>query len=125
MNFAPCYFSHNLLHEVSTVSDTKTHVMSCGPIKRGARKLRNRNNKVRIRNSMVFYPKNTKVAAEVPAYQRRLHSKFEENRVKRFRDMSEQTFKFVFFVFLFFSSSFALLKKIAVTRKLVLQSSYF
>ena len=48
----------------------------------------------RIRNSMIFYPKNTKVDVEVPAYQGRLHTKFEENCVKRFRDMSERTFKF-------------------------------
>ena len=35
----------------------------------------------RIRNSMIFYLKNTKVAVEVPAYQGRLHTKFEESRV--------------------------------------------
>ena len=49
----------------------------------------------RIHNSMIFYLKNTKVAVEVPTNQGRLHNKFEENRVKCFRDMSEQTFKFV------------------------------
>jgi len=50
---------------------------------------------------MIFYLKNTKVAVEVPAYQGRLHTKFEENCVKRFRDMSEQTFKFFFLPRLF------------------------
>ena len=55
----------------------------------------------RIHNSMIFSPKNTKVAVEVPAYQRKLHTKFEENRVKRFRDMSEQTFEFFFLFRLF------------------------
>ena len=71
---------------------------------------------------MVFYLINLKVAVEVPAYQRRLHTKFEENRVKRFRDMSEQTFKF-FSSFFSFSSSFRTLEKIAVTHQIVLQSS--
>ena len=70
-----------------------------------------------IHNSVVFYLINSKVAVEVPAYLRRLHIKFEENRVKLFRDMSKQTFKF-------FSSSFRTLEKIAVTHKLVLQSSW-
>ena len=87
--------------------------------KRSMCKLReyaNRNNKVAIHNSMIFYSKNTKVHVEVLAYQGRLHTKFEENCIKHFQDMSEQTFKF-------FSSSFCTLEKIAVTRKLVLQSS--
>ena len=55
-----------------------------------------------IHNSVVFYLINPKVAVEVPTYKRRLHTKFEENHMKRFRDMSEQTFKFFssfFFVF--------------------------
>ena len=51
-----------------------------------------------IRNSMIFNLKNTKVAVEVHAYQGRLHTKFEENRVKGFQDMSEQISSF-FFVF--------------------------
>ena len=55
----------------------------------------------RICNSMIFYLKNTDVTVEVPAYKGRLHTKFEENRIKRFRDISEQTFEF-FFVFFFF-----------------------
>ena len=67
-----------------------------------------------IRNSIIFYLKNTKVAVEVPAYQGRLRIKFEENRVKRFRDMSEQAFEFI--SLLFFSLSFCTLGKIAVTR---------
>ena len=74
-----------------------------------------------ILNSMVFYPKNTKVAVELPVYQGRLHTKFEENHVKCFQDMSEQTFKF--FLRLFLRLFAHLKKKIAVTRKLVLQSS--
>ena len=49
-----------------------------------------------IRNSMIFYPKNNKVAVEVSANQGRLHTKLKENCVKRFQDMSEQTFKFFF-----------------------------
>ena len=32
-----------------------------------------------IRNSIIFYLKNTKVAVEVPAYQGRLHTKIKEN----------------------------------------------
>jgi len=92
----------------------KTHGMSCGPRKRGARKAKLRFS--RIYNSVVFYLINPKVAVKVPAYQGRLHTKFEENRTKHFRDMSEQTFKFF--------SSFHTLEKIAVTRKLVLQSSW-
>jgi len=56
-------------------------------------------------SSVVFYLINPKVAVEVPAYQGRLHIKFEENHVKRFRDMSEQTFKF------FSSLSFCTLEK--------------
>ena len=75
----------------------------------------------RIHNSVVFYLINPKVAVEVPIYQRRLHTKCGENHTKRFRDMSEQTFKF--FSSFFFSSSFCTLQKIAVTHKLGLQSS--
>ena len=63
----------------------------------------------RIHYSMIFYPKNTKVAVEVPAYQGRLHTKFEKNCVKRFQDMSEQTFKIFFLAF--FSLSFHTLEK--------------
>jgi len=37
-----------------------------------------------IHNSVVFYLINPKVAVEVPAYQGRLHTKFEENRTKAF-----------------------------------------
>ena len=59
-----------------------------------------------IYNSVVFYLINPKVAVDVPAYQRRLHTKFEKNRAKRFRGISEQTFKFFswfFFSFFVFS----------------------
>ena len=56
---------------------------------------------------------NSKVAVEVPAYQGRPHTKFEENRVNIFRDMSEQTFMF----FLRFFFSFRTNEKIAITRK--------
>jgi len=37
---------------------------------------------------MILYPKNTKVAVEVPIYKGRLHTKFEENYAKCFRDMN-------------------------------------
>ena len=53
----------------------------------------------RIRNSMIFNLKNTKVAVEVHAYQGRLHTKFEENRVKGFQDMSEQISSFFLCLF--------------------------
>ena len=53
----------------------------------------------RILNSMIFYLKNTKVAVDVPAYQGRLPTKFEENHVKCFWDMSKQTFGFISFFF--------------------------
>ena len=43
---------------------------------------------------MIFYLKNTKVVVGVPAYQGRLNTKFEENRLKLFPDMNEQTFEF-------------------------------
>ena len=55
-----------------------------------------------IHNSVVFYLINSKVAVEVPAYQRWLHTKFEEKCTKHFRDMSEQTFKFFLRFFFFF-----------------------
>ena len=111
-------------NRVSCINNTmiKTHgSVSCGPRKRGARKVRTGITKSRfsrIHNSVVFYLINPKVAVEVSTYQGRLHTKFEKNRAKRFRDMSEQTFKFFSS-----SSSFRTLEKIAVTRKLVLQSS--
>ena len=73
----------------------------------------------RVCNSMIFYPKNTKVAVEVPAYQGKVHTKFEENFVKRFWDLSEQSFKFFLLIFRLFA-----LEKITVTCKLVLQSSW-
>ena len=38
----------------------------------------------RIHNSVVFYLIDPRIAVEVPAYQGRLHTKFEENRAKRF-----------------------------------------
>ena len=54
------------------------------------------------------------------SYQGRLYTKFEENHVSHFRDMSEQTFMFFFFFSFFFLRLFAL-EKIALTCKLVLQ----
>ena len=63
-----------------------------------------------IHNSVVFYLINSKVAVEVPAYQRRLHTKFEENCVKRFQDMGEQTFKFFSLFFFVLLRLFAHLK---------------
>ena len=47
-----------------------------------------------IHSSVVFYLIDTKFAVEVPSYQRRLHTKFEESSVGLSQDMSEQTFMF-------------------------------
>ena len=55
-----------------------------------------------IYSSVVFYLINPKVAVDVPVYQRRLHTKFEKNCAKRFRDVSEQAFKFFSSFFFFF-----------------------
>ena len=77
------------------------HKVVCrGPRKWGTCKLRehiNRNNKVgfsRIHNSVIFYLMNARVAVEVPAYQGRPHTKFEEYCLNHFWDMSEQTLVF-------------------------------
>ena len=51
----------------------------------------------RIRNSMIL---RTPKLLWRPAHQGRLHTKFEENRVKRFQDMTEQTFSFFLRFFL-------------------------
>jgi len=51
----------------------------------------------RIHWSVIFYLIDAKVAVEVPNYQGRLHTRFGENRVNLFWDMSEQTFVHVFF----------------------------
>ena len=55
-----------------------------------------------IYNSVIFYSIDANVAVEVPTYQGRLHTKFEENHVSHFRHMSEQTSMFLFFSFFFF-----------------------
>jgi len=39
---------------------------------------------LRIHGSVIFYLKSTKFAVKVPAYNRRLHSKFEVNRASSF-----------------------------------------
>jgi len=48
----------------------------------------------RIHRSMIFYLKNTKFAVEVPAYNRKLHSKVEVNRTSRFRHTIDQSLSF-------------------------------
>ena len=48
----------------------------------------------RTYRSMIFYPKNTKFAVEVPAYNRKLHSEVEVNHASRFQDKSDQGFSF-------------------------------
>ena len=48
--------------------------------------------------SVITYPIGTKLATQLPASQRSLHSKFEGNRSSHFRDTSCQSFVF-FFVF--------------------------
>ena len=56
---------------------------------------------------MIFYLMNAKFSKEVPAYKGRPHTKFEENHVNRFWDMSD--FRVL--------SSFHTNEKIAITRK--------
>ena len=83
----------------------KTHgSVSCGPKIQDMPKLRqyiNRNNKVTIFYALITLI-DAKVAEEVPAYQGRLLTKFEENLVSHFQHMSEQTF--MFFTSFYFSS---------------------
>ena len=43
-------------------------------------------------SSVILYPNGTKFAAEVPARQGSLHTKFEENQSRQFGDTSYQTF---------------------------------
>jgi len=62
-----------------------------------------------IYRSVIFYLKNTKFVVEVPAYNRKLHAKFEVNHASRFRDMSDQSFSFC--------SSFLFLLPFAQTQK--------
>jgi len=52
--------------------------------------------------TVILYPMDTKVYVGVTAYHVRLHTKFEENRVNHFCDMSKQTLVFFHFFFLFF-----------------------
>ena len=60
--------------------------------------------------SVIPYPIGTKCAAELPASQGSLHSKFEGNRSNHFRDTSCQSFDF--FSSLFFLRVFAHLQKL-------------
>jgi len=74
-----------------------------------------------IHNSIIFYLKNTtKVAVEMPAYQGRLHTKIKENWavLPIYEWANFQVFSSCF------SFVFSHTWKIAVTRKLVLQSSW-
>ena len=61
----------------------KTHGSVVRPKKTGCVQLREYIN-MNIHNSVIFYPMDAKVALEVPAYQGRLHPKFEENCVNHF-----------------------------------------
>ena len=56
--------------------------------------------------SVIFYPKNTKFAVEVPAYQGRLHSKIEANRASR---LLSKVSVFVLLFFLLFAQTQKLL----------------
>ena len=73
----------------------------------------------RIRNSIIFYLKNTKVAVEVPTYQGTLHIKLKGNREKFFLRYEWANFR-VFSSF-FFSSflSFRTLEKIMLGHYLL------
>ena len=85
---------HTVMCRVAQENGVCTNYVS---ILKGTTKLRSSH----IRNYIIFYLKNTKVAVEVPAYQGKLHTKFEENCVKCIRDMSEQTFlRFHLFAYL-------------------------
>jgi len=55
-----------------------------------------------ICNSMIFYPKNTKVAVEVPAYQKRPHTRKSHKLFRRYEWASFQVFPSFFFFFLVF-----------------------
>ena len=63
----------------------------------------NRNNKVAIFMHLyiyvIFYPKNTKFAVEVPTHDGRLHSKFGVNHASHFWDTRDQSFSFFLFFF--------------------------
>ena len=77
------------------------------PKKRGARKLREYIKIFTYSELCDLYLMDAKVPVEVPAYQGKLHTKFEENRINHSRDMSEQTFM----LFLHFSFLFTQMKK--------------
>ena len=80
----------------------KTHgSVSCGPRKTGRAQTgvsiltgTTKTRFSRIHRSVIFYPKITKFAVELPAYKGTLHTKIEVNRASRFRDTSEQSFIF-------------------------------
>ena len=71
----------------------------------------------RIHRSVIFYLKNTKFTVEVPAYNRKLHSKVEVNFASCFQDMGNQSFGFCSS---FFSSSFCTNIKITLTQECLL-----
>ena len=104
----------------------KTHgSVSCGPRSRRATPVsiltgRTKTSFSHLCISVITYPIGTKLATQLPAIQGSLHSKFEGNCSSHFRDTSCQTF--VVFFFVFFSSSFRTLAKIAITSKRILRS---
>ena len=56
-----------------------------------------------IHNSAILYPIDAKFVVEALAYKGRLYTKFEENHISHFWDMSEQISYFIlcFFFFIF------------------------
>ena len=55
-------------------------------------------------SSVIRYPIGTKFATEVPARYGSQHTKFEENRSRHFRDVSDQNIVLISFFILFFIS---------------------
>ena len=72
----------------------------------------------RIHRSVIFYPKNTTFVVEVPAFNRKLHSKVEVNCTSCFLDTSDQSFGFC--SSFFFSSSFCINTEITLTQECII-----
>ena len=117
----------NVQYVQSVIYFMKTHgSVSCGPRSRRATPVsiltgRTKASYSHLCISVITYPIGTKFATQLSASQESLQSKFEGNRSSHFRDTSCQSFVFFFFVF-FSSSSFRTLAKIAITSKRVLRS---
>ena len=94
----------------TTYASSCTGSGSCGPRKQGVRKLREyitgtaKSRFSRIHNPLILHPMDAKAAVEVSAYQGRLNTKFEENRVNHLWGISGQTFVFFLRFFFFFFS---------------------